>query len=156
MSDPIAYAGSPLDRENLRRRSRDWLEEQGRSPASRYLPLFQLQPLLKLGDVRELAWAKREFFEDLDPLPEPVLLGTRDGVAHYAVDVSAEPKREPGFGVMEVIHPVGAVAWIDRNRPAVNGQVEGAHRLSSWPAFAGARGEVAEICPAETTSTETS
>ena len=99
---PIAYSGSPLDRENLRRRGRDWVEAQDQDPASRYLPLWQLMPLLKLGETRELAWAKREFFEDLEPVPEPVLLGTRDGVAHYAVDVSAEPKREAGFGVGDV------------------------------------------------------
>jgi NAD+ diphosphatase len=102
VNDAISYSGSPLDRENNRRRRREWLEAQERDPDSRYLPLFELQPLLKLGDVRELAWAKREFFEDLDPTPEPVLLGPRDGVPHFAVDVSAEPKRELGFGVQDV------------------------------------------------------
>ncbi len=102
MNDPIAFSGSPLDRENLRRRKREWVEAQDRAPESRYLPLWQLQPLLKIGELRELAWAKREFFEDLEPQPEPVLLGTRDGVAHYAVDVSVEPKREAGFGVADV------------------------------------------------------
>ncbi len=102
MKDPIAFSGSPLDRENLRRRKREWVEAQDRAPESRYLPLWQLQPLLKIGELRELAWAKREFFEDLKPQPEPVLLGTRDGVAHYAVDVSVEPKREAGFGVADV------------------------------------------------------
>jgi NAD+ diphosphatase len=102
VKDPIAFSGSPLDRENLRRRKREWVEAQDRAPESRYLPLWQLQPLLKIGELRELAWAKREFFEDLEPQPEPVLLGTRDGVAHYAVDVSVEPKREAGFGVADV------------------------------------------------------
>jgi NAD+ diphosphatase len=102
VKDPIAFSGSPLDRENLRRRKREWVEAQDRAPESRYLPLWQLQPLLKIGEQRELAWAKREFFEDLEPQPEPVLLGTRDGVAHYAVDVSIEPKREAGLGVADV------------------------------------------------------
>ncbi len=102
MKDPIAFSGSPLDRENLRRRKREWVEAQDRAPESRYLPLWQLQPLLKIGAQRELAWAKREFFEDLEPQPEPVLLGTQGGVAHYAVDVSVEPKREVGFGVADV------------------------------------------------------
>ena len=55
MEDAIAYAGSPLDRENLRRRSREWLEAQERAPESRYLPLWQLMPLLKLGETLELA-----------------------------------------------------------------------------------------------------
>ena len=102
MKDPIAYSGNPLDRENLRRRSRDWIEARERDPESRYLPYWKLEPLLKLGDVRELAWAKREFFEDLEPAPEPVLLGTRDGVAHFAVDVSVEERREVAFGVEDV------------------------------------------------------
>lgn len=98
----IAYAGNPLDRANLRRRDHRWVEERERAPESRFLPIWQLMPLLKLGDPRELAWAKREFFEDLEPRPEPVLLGIRDEVAHFAVDVSAAPKREASFGVADV------------------------------------------------------
>ena len=89
MSESISYAGSPLDREAIQRRRRDWVEAQRAAESSRYLPLHGLQPLVKLGDDRSLAWARPEFFEDLDPVPEPVLLGTDDGVAHYGVDVSA-------------------------------------------------------------------
>ena len=102
MEPPIAYAGSPLDREGLRRRGREWLDAQARAPHSRYLPLWQLKPLVKIGSARELAWAKREFFEDLEPAPEPVLLGTRDGVAHFAVDVSAQGDPVQGFGIADV------------------------------------------------------
>jgi len=102
MDDPIAFSGSPLDRENLRRRERAWLEAQEQAPESRYLPVWRLQPLLKRGDERALAWAKREFFEDLDPAPEPVLLGTREGVAHFAIDVSAVEKPEESFGIADV------------------------------------------------------
>lgn len=105
MKGPIAYCGNPLDRENLRRRKRDWLEEQLRAPETRYLPLWQLMPLLKLPDAggqRALAFTRREFFEDLEPEPEPVLLGSRDGVAYFAVDVSVEARREVGFGVADV------------------------------------------------------
>jgi NAD+ diphosphatase len=102
MDDPIAFSGSPLDRENLRRRERAWLEAQEQAPESRYLPVWRLQPLLKRGDERALAWAKREFFEDLDPAPEPVLLGTREGVAHFAIDVSAVEKPEETFGIADV------------------------------------------------------
>jgi len=102
MDDPIAFAGSPLHRENLRRRERAWLEAQEQSPDSRYLPLWRLQPLLKRGDERALAWAKREFFEDLDPVPEAVLLGTAAGVAHFAIDVSAVEKPDDEFGIADV------------------------------------------------------
>jgi NAD+ diphosphatase len=102
VTDLIAYAGSPLHREGLRRRSREWLDAQDRAPQSRYLPVWQLKPLVKTGATRELAWAKREFFEDLDPVPEPVLLGTRDGVSHFAVDVSAQADPVAGFGIADV------------------------------------------------------
>jgi NAD+ diphosphatase len=89
MPDSISYAGSPLHREALARRRRDWVDAQRAADSSRYLPLYGLNPLVKLGDERTLAWARPEFFEDLEPAPEPVLLGTHDGVAHYGVDVSA-------------------------------------------------------------------
>jgi len=102
MRPPISFAGSPLDRENLRRRERAWLEAQQKSPESRYLPLWRLQPLLKRGDERALAWAKREFFEDIEGVPEPVLLGTRDGVAHFAIDVSSVERPDESFGIADV------------------------------------------------------
>ena len=88
MPESISYAGSPLDREALQRRRRDWVDAQRAADSSRYLPLYGLNPLVKLGGERTLAWARPEFFEDLEPAPEPVLLGTHDGVAHYGVDVS--------------------------------------------------------------------
>jgi NAD+ diphosphatase len=102
MPGPIPFAGNPLDRESVRRRDRNWVDAQLAAPESRFLPIWKNLPLLKLGDERSLAWARREFFADLDPAPEPVLLGTRDGVAHFAVDVSVEEKREVAFGVGDV------------------------------------------------------
>jgi NAD+ diphosphatase len=102
MREPLPFSGSPLERENLRRRERDWLEAQSKAPESRYLPLWRLQPLLKRGDPRELAWAKREFFEDLEAVPEPVLLGSRDGVAHFAVDVSGVEQPDEAFGIADL------------------------------------------------------
>ena len=102
MTDPIAFAGNPLDREPVRRRDRGWLEARLSAEESRFLPLWRLSPLLKRGEPRALAWARREFFEDLDPAPEPVLLGTNDDVAHFAVDVSAAADPEQAFGIAEV------------------------------------------------------
>ncbi len=100
MGDPIPFTGSPLDREGLRRRERAWLDARRDDAASRFLPVWQTKPLIK-HEPRELAWAKREFFEDLE-VPEPVLLGTKDDVAHYAVDVSAAEKPEESFGIADV------------------------------------------------------
>jgi NAD+ diphosphatase len=109
----LTFAGSPLDRETTRRRDPQWLEAQLADPASRFLPLWRLQPLVKSGATRALAWARREFFADLDPLPEPVLLGSHDGVAHFAVDVSAAAKPEESFGL-------GGVARFEELRGVVS------------------------------------
>src|SRR5882672_3306101 len=98
--DPIPFSGSPLDREGVRRRDRSWLDARLADPASRFLPLWQSKPLLK-REPRALAWAKREFFEDLET-PEPVFLGSGEGVAHFAIDVSAAEKPEQAFGIADV------------------------------------------------------
>ncbi len=102
MPGPIAFSGSPLDRAVRQRRDTRWIEARLSAAETRFLPLWQLRPLVKLGDAPGLAWARREFFEDLDPLPEPVLLGTDAGVAHFAVDVSAAEKPEDAFGIADV------------------------------------------------------
>jgi NAD+ diphosphatase len=98
--DPIPFSGSPLDREGVRRRDRAWLEALLADPASRFLPVWQAKPLLK-RELRSLAWAKREFFADVEA-PEPVFLGNGDGIAHFAVDVSAVEKPEVAFGIADV------------------------------------------------------
>lgn len=97
----LTFAGSPLDREAVRRRDHAWLEARLADQASRFLPLWRLQPLVKSGGSRALAWARREFFADLEPTPEPVLLGSVGDVAHFAVDVSSAPRPEE-FGIGDV------------------------------------------------------
>ena len=102
MPDPLPFAGSPLHRENVRRRDRAWIEACRSAEESRFLPVWRLMPLLKRGDEATLAWARLSFFEDLDPAPEPVLLGTAEGVAHFAVDISSVVEPESVFGVADV------------------------------------------------------
>jgi len=132
MDAPIPFSGSPLDREGLRRRDRAWLQACLDDPATRYLPLWQTKPLVK-RDPPALAWARREFFEDLDT-PEPVLLGTRDGVAHFAVDVSAAEKPADTFGIADVAsfeHLRGVVATLPAADAAIAAQ---ARTLVDWHA----------------------
>ncbi len=102
MTRYIPVSGNPRDREAVRRRDRDWLGTLSTAAASRFLPFWQLQPLLKRGEERPLCWARREFFEDLADVPEPVLLGTQGGVAHFAVDVTSANDPEVAFGLDEV------------------------------------------------------
>ena len=100
--DPIPFCGNPLDREALRRRDRHWLEAVRAAAESRFLPFWKLMPLLAHGKERTLAWARWEFFEDLEAAPEPVLLGSLDGVALFAVVVSAVAMPDEAFGLGEV------------------------------------------------------
>ena len=64
MTDPIAFSGSPLDRAAIERRDPVWIEAQLADPAARFLPLCSLDPLVKLGETRALAWARAELFDD--------------------------------------------------------------------------------------------
>jgi NAD+ diphosphatase len=99
MSDPIAFAGSPLDRCAVARRDAAWIEGRLSDPATRFLPLWKLDPLVKVGDSRALAWARRELFDDVELPGEPVLLGLAGDVAHFAVDVSSLAEPLPALGL---------------------------------------------------------
>jgi len=102
MSDPITFGGSPLDRASNQRRDAGWVDGHLANDATRYLPMWKLNPLVKLGEERALGWATREIFEEIDPKPMPVMLGLDEGVGHFAVDVSAVAEPEKRFGVEEV------------------------------------------------------
>jgi NAD+ diphosphatase len=102
MSDRIIpFTGNPINREAVRRRDAKWLESHREDERSRYLPFAKLNPLLKQGDPRELAWAKREMFDGHET-PEPVFMGTIDDVGHFAIDVSSVEEPAKTFGVEDV------------------------------------------------------
>jgi NAD+ diphosphatase len=88
MPNAMAFSGNPLDRSSMLRRDPKWVAEQRDRETTRFLPMWRLMPLVKSGSERSLAWATSALLEDLDPKPEPILLGLLDGVAHFAVDVS--------------------------------------------------------------------
>lgn len=95
----IIFTGSPLDRADHQRRDPRWLTDRLSEESTRFLPLWRLQPLVKLGEARELAFARRILFEDLDAVPDPLLLGIADGVAHFVVDLSALEKPAEELGL---------------------------------------------------------
>jgi len=97
----IPFSGNPLNREAVRRRDAKWVAGHLGDERGRYLPFAKLNPLLKQGEERQLAWAKREMFEDIET-PEPVFLGTHGEVAHFAVDVSSVDEPEETLGVADV------------------------------------------------------
>jgi NAD+ diphosphatase len=96
--NPITFAGSGLDRASEERRRRGWIDARLEEEATRYLPLWRLQLLVKEGAQRSLAWARRELLDGIEPRPEPILLGVGDDVAHFAIDVSPldDPAEELG------------------------------------------------------------
>lgn len=102
MADPLVFTGSPLDRAGNLRRDARWLTRQIEAEATRFLPLWRLQPLAKTGEVRTLAWARRVLFSELEQDPEPILLGVADDVAHFAVDVTCVEQPEQALGVAGV------------------------------------------------------
>ena len=83
---PHTFAGNPLDRAEYQRRDADWLAARERDLVSQYLPLRQLDVLLEGEDPARLAWISGDAAASLDG--PRFLLGLRNGMAHFAVDVS--------------------------------------------------------------------
>jgi NAD+ diphosphatase len=88
MSFTHVFAGNPLDRADAKRRDPEWLAAAACDSSSRYLPLWQLNVLLEMGDSLRLRWLSYADIERLDIGLPPVFLGIADGVAHFAIDIS--------------------------------------------------------------------
>lgn len=106
-----AFSGNPLDRAQGPRLDDAWLAASLQDPRSRFLAMWRLDVLVK-KDGGGLAWGRRGLVERAGAGPEPVLLGLRDDVAHYAVDVShlADPAAELGLASVAEFADVRAVA----------------------------------------------
>ena len=85
---PHIFAGNPLDRAEYLRRDPEWLAARERDPASRLLPLRQLDVLLDGEDPARLAWVSGDAAAGVEG--PRFLLGMRDGAAHFAVDVAGD------------------------------------------------------------------
>jgi NAD+ diphosphatase len=107
MADPIPFSGDPLWRANNERKDPAWVEAHLNSSASRFLPFWKNNPLTTAtdagvsqvpaaanpGDLCELVWLDGSVLQHVAHRDRPVLLGLRDGVAHFAIDLS--PLDEP-------------------------------------------------------------
>ena len=89
MPEMIPFSGNPLDRAANLRRDEGWLLEQLGAHESRYLPFWRLNPLARGAEAVELLWLDAGVRDHLEDGATPILLGLRDGIAHYAVDLSA-------------------------------------------------------------------
>ena len=88
MNRPHTFAGNPLDRAEYQRRDAGWLAARERDPASRLLPLRQLDVLLEGEEPARLAWVAGDVAAGLEG--PRFLLGLRGGLAHFAADVADE------------------------------------------------------------------
>lgn len=127
------FSGNPLDRAQQQRLDEAWLDGSLADARSRFLPLHRLDVLVK-KDGSGLAWARRGLLAKAGDGATPVLLGLRDGVAHYAVDVSAlaEPARD--LGLAEVAEFMDVRAVVSQLTGEDSGIVAQARALVDWHA----------------------
>ena len=87
-ADRNLFAGNPLNRAANERKDDAWLQAQRDDPRRRILPIWQLRfPIDHAGDAAALIWLTPGQLAGVDG--EQHLLGLRDGVPHFALDVSA-------------------------------------------------------------------
>ena len=94
------FAGNPLDRADQRRRDSAWLDAACCDPHSRVLPLSNLNVLIDATAGVHLGWLPADRVARLGIDVPPVFLGLRDGVAHFALDISqlGDPVHELDLG----------------------------------------------------------
>jgi NAD+ diphosphatase len=83
---PLAFAGNPLTRPVSEMHDEAWVEARLRDPSARFLPLQRLAALVE-GEEPRLAWRDAAVLSALEEGAFPVLLGSLDGVPHFAVAV---------------------------------------------------------------------
>lgn len=82
----FAFAGNPLDRTSDQRANPAWMRAALDDASSVFLPLFKGDPLIHGNAPAFLASAARREFS---PAAFIAFLGCKNGVAHFAVDVTA-------------------------------------------------------------------
>src|SRR5688572_22288569 len=95
----MPFSGNPLDRASNQREDEAWLTEQASAIEARYLLVSKLDVLTRGSDVPELVWVDSLARSALAIEAVPVLLGLRDGVAHFALDISAIEDPLPLLGL---------------------------------------------------------
>ncbi len=124
VSPTLVFAGNPFDRANHRRRDGAWLTAQLESEASRFLPFWRLNVLVK-AEKPELAWATTAIRALQDKNTGPVFLGVLENVAHFAVDLTPvhDPVTELGLaGSASFVELRAAAATLSASDSAIAAQ----------------------------------
>lgn len=132
MPQPFPFTKSSMDRAGVERRDAAWLQRQLGAPATRFLPLWKLQVLVRTRSEAGLAWARGEIRESMDEGVGPVLLGMREGIAHFAVDVSPLAEPEKSLGVQGLARFEDARSLAARLPVEETGIVAQAKSLVDW------------------------
>ena len=98
MSHSHTYSGNPLNRGERERRDEDWIRSIASDPASRFLPMHELNVPVSEGPDDNLVWLSAEEVQHLGSFTKVYLLGMLDGVAHHVVDVSENGQAIPASG----------------------------------------------------------
>ena len=91
------FSGNPLNRCETERRDEEWISQQARVPESRFLPLWGSKVFVNGGPggggsptAPTLAWVGLEDLSCRGINCTPILLGLRDNVCYFAVDISVD------------------------------------------------------------------
>jgi len=89
MEEIYCFAGNPLDRVSQRRRDAGWVASLLDDPGSRLLALHELKPMVHHTSPATLNWQPVASWRSLiESGATLILLGTREGRAHFALDAS--------------------------------------------------------------------
>ena len=129
----LVFTTNGIDRASARRSDEDWLRNLREDPGSRFLPLWQLNVLVK-KDVGGLAWGRGRLCDSMDEGVGAVLLGVRDEIAHFAVDLSGLEEPATALGLADVASFEDIFTVAARLPPEETGLVAQARSMIDWHA----------------------
>ena len=103
MEEIYCFAGNPLDRVSQRRQNPGWVASLLQDPDTQLLPLHGLKPRVRHSSAVSLDWQSVAPWHSLiDNGSTLILLGVRDGRAHFALDATLmEPPPDDGAVTMD-------------------------------------------------------
>ncbi len=87
---PHVYASNPLDRADHQRGDEQWLALQAGNPASKFLPMSDLNVPVSNSPNQGLGWLSLDHLDRLKIDSKPIFLGLLGEQAHFAVDISGK------------------------------------------------------------------
>ncbi len=131
MAQAYVFSENPLDRASNLRQDSEWLEAQRTDANSRFLALWRLEVLTR-KEPCDLAWGRGGLQASMDPGVGAILLGLRDGAAHFALDLSPLDDPITELGLDGIAEFVDARTLAARLGPQDMGIVAQARSMVDW------------------------